>query len=185
MLSRWGCWLCADGLIYGARYCVNVVPNGFPPGSEDGCLGSTAYNRSVDRRADWCNKQCTGPHVRPAGLQEKDIQVIDLLATDLSVADAAVAARVQASKGSWRLLAGVDDKSKVMGKPASASTATAVVPYVASRGGYTNGKGGARRGGRGKGDGRSPIAKPGKGKGKGGKGKGKGAQGYPHFQRQY
>ena len=170
MLSRWGCHMCAEGLIFGARYCVNVTPNGFPAGSESSCLGSVSYSKSVDKRAEWCNMNCTGPHHRPTGVQESDVKVIDLISKQLSAADAATALRVTSTSSSWRLLAGVDERSKVMG----ALVAGGGGGSPASGAGRDAAKGKGGKGG-GKGTKGNPVAK---GKGKG---KGKGA----HFQRQY
>ena len=113
---------------------------------------------------------CTGPHHRPAGVQKSDVKVIDLISTKLSAADAATALRVTSTSSSWRLLAGVDDRSKVMGALAAGGGGGS----PASGAGRDAAKGKGGKGG-GKGTKGNPVAK---GKGKG---KGKGA----HFQRQY
>ena len=189
MLKKWGAWLTPDGIVFGAKFLVNAKPNGFPQGSEKGCLGNLAYNRSAWVRNEWCNMGCTGhSHARPNGIQEDSVTVIDIQNTaSLSDGDKAIAERVRAAKNSWIHLAGNPDKNAIMGTVAKQGG-----PGKGGGAGSSGNAGGASwkgndasgKGGR-KGKGKGGKGKGGKGNGgKGGKG-GKGDGPPSNFARQY
>ena len=193
-LNLWGVYLCDQGIIFGGKYLVSLARgNAADLARGSPCLGCVCYFHDVNRRVEWCNKQCAPStlHRRPNGFSDADFVITNMYATNNDAPAAALSRDALAAQPSWRFVAGVDDKTAVMGGKGG-SAMKQYNPAAASSSGQGSGRRGGKGGGKGAGGGGGKGAGKGggkgiaKGSGKGG-GKGKGQRnGRPqNFQGQY